>query len=300
MNLNLFKTYVRVVETQNLSHTADDFGISQPAVTKQVQTLEDMYGVLLLERSGRKLKPTEAGQTLYHSAKEIIKAVEKTEKAMEEISDSSKGNLYLGASTIPGQYILPSLIKKFKDKNSSISISLDIADTEKIFSRVAEREIDVGIVGGWINNRKVEGFKWLDDELVLIVPEHHELINETEIKLSVLTGEKWIFREKGSGTRKAVEDLLLDHNIRREELNVSMEAGSTETVLAMVESGMGISIVSCWALKRHENLRIKAIKLKDVEYSKRSFYVIYPSQKVRRKSVNAFIDYLKRLEEAKA
>ena len=102
MNLSFFKTYVRVVETQNLSKTADDFGISQPAVTKQIQSLEDIFGVLLLERSGRKLKPTEAGVILYNNAREIIKAVEKTQSAMEEISESRKGSLYLGASTIPG------------------------------------------------------------------------------------------------------------------------------------------------------------------------------------------------------
>lgn len=80
MNLNLYKTYVKVVETQNLSRTADEFGLSQPAVTKQIQALEDIYGVLLLERSGRRLKTTEAGETLYHCAREILKALEKTEK----------------------------------------------------------------------------------------------------------------------------------------------------------------------------------------------------------------------------
>ena len=106
MNLNLFKTYVRVVETQNLSKTAEEFGLSQPAVTKQIQGLEDIYGVLLLERSGRRLKTTEAGETLYYCARDIIKAMEKTEKAMEEVSESRRGNLSLGASNIPGEYIL--------------------------------------------------------------------------------------------------------------------------------------------------------------------------------------------------
>jgi DNA-binding transcriptional LysR family regulator len=147
MNLNLYKTYVKVVETQNLSRTADEFGLSQPAVTKQIQALEDIYGVLLLERSGRRLKTTEAGETLYHCAREILKALEKTEKAMEEISESRKGSLYIGASTIPGQYILPAIVKQFKDQFPNVTISIDIADTEKIFNQVAERELDIGLVG---------------------------------------------------------------------------------------------------------------------------------------------------------
>jgi len=297
MNLNLFKTYVRVVETQNLSKTADDFGISQPAVTKQIQSLEDLFGVLLLERSGRKLKPTEAGEILYNYAKEVIKAVEKTERAMEEVSESRKGSLYLGASTIPGQYILPYLIKIYKDKFTSISISMDIADTEKIFTRVAERELDIGIVGAWINNRKVDGFQWLEDELVLIVPENHRLAKYQEVKLSNLLNERWIFREKGSGTRKALEAILASHSISKDELNIYMEAGSTEAVLALVESGMGISIVSRWAIKRIELRKIKAVKVDEVD-AHRSLYIIYPRQKIRRKSVNNFLEYLKALKDS--
>lgn len=297
MNLNLFRTYVRVVETQNLSKTADDFGLSQPAVTKQIQSLEDMYGVLLLERSGRKLKPTEAGEILYYCAKDIIKAVEKTEAAMEEIAESRKGSLYLGASTIPGQYILPQIIKKFKDKHPNISISLDISDTEKTFNMIAERELDIGIVGGWINNRKVEGFKWLEDELVVVIPESHNFVKYEEINLTDLVNERWIFREKGSGTRKAIEETFAALSIKKEQINIYMEAGSTEAVLAMVESGMGISIVSRWAIKKFEqHKKIKYLKLNEDE-AKRFFYVIYPRQKIRRKSVNIFLDYLKRLEE---
>ncbi len=296
MNLNLFKTYVRVVETQNLSRTADFFGISQPAVTKQIQTLEEMYGVLLLERSGRKLKPTEAGTILYQCARDIIRTVDKTERAMTDISESSKGMLALGASTIPGQYILPAIIKDFKDENSHISISLDIADTEKVFASIAERELDIGIVGGWINNRKVEGFQWMEDELVVVVPENHSLAKNDSVKLLDLMTEKWIFREKGSGTRTAIESFLQSQEIRREDLNIYMEAGSTEAVLAMVEAEMGISIVSGWAVRKQEKSRIAYLKL-DEPSAKRSFYVIYPNQKVRRKSVNMFIEFLKKKDE---
>lgn len=297
MNLNLFKTYVKVVETQNLSKTAEEFGLSQPAVTKQIQALEDMYGVLLLERSGRRLKTTEAGETLYYCARDIIKAMEKTDKAMEEVSESRKGSLCLGASNIPGEYILPQLIKKFKEKYPNVSISIDIADTEKIFSRLAERELDVGIVGGWINNRKIEGFEWLEDELVIVLPENHKLAKMPEISLDTLLNERWIFREKGSGTRKAVEDLLAAHGIKKEDLNVYIEAGSTEAVLASIEAGMGVSIVSRWAVKRTDSYRkIRSVKISD-PLVKRNFYVIYPRQKSRRKSVNNFLEYVKKLEE---
>lgn len=301
MNLNLFKTYVRVVETQNLSRTAEEFGLSQPAVTKQIQSLEDIYGILLLERSGRKLKPTEAGETLYEHAREVLKVMDRTGKAMEEISDSRKGSLYLGASTIPGQYILPYIVKRFKDRMPNIAISMDIADTDKIVNRVAEREIDIGIVGGWANNRKIEGYSWLEDDLVLIVPVNHRFASDGNsaskgIRVTDLLHERWIFREKGSGTRKATEELLLSNGIRNDALNIYLEAGSTEAVLAAVEAGMGISIISSWAIKRlGEQRKIYTIKIDDV-IAKRYFYVIYPKQKTRRKSVEAFLDYIKQLD----
>lgn len=297
MNLNLLKTYIRVVETQNLSRTAEDFGLSQPAVTKQIQTLEDMYGILLLERSGRKLRPTEAGETLYNCAREVVRSMDKLDKAMEEISESRKGNLYLGASTIPGQYILPRIIKGFKEKYPHISISLDIADTEKIFNKVSERELDIGIVGGWSNNRKVEGFPWLQDELVLIIPEQHPMAGQASVSLQDLLEERWIFREKGSGTRKAMEDLMAIYNVNREKLNIYMETGSTEAVLAMVEAGMGVSIVSRWVIRPQGSAyKIKYLTLREDE-ARRMFYVALPRQKVRRKSVSNFLEYLQNWDE---
>lgn len=294
MNLNLLRTYIKVVETQNLSRTAEEFGLSQPAVTKQIQALEDLYGVLLLERSGRRLKTTEAGETLYHCAREVIKTMDKTDKAMEEVSESRKGSLYLGASTIPGQYILPAMIKQFKDKHPAISISMDIADTEKIFAKVTDRELDIGIIGGWMNSRKIEGFEWLTDELMLIVPANHKLREFSKIRIEELTGERWIFREKGSGTQKAIDELLSNNGIKKEDLNVYIEAGSTEAVIASVESEMGISIISGWATRAIDSTRkIKTIRLDD-RNAVRHFYVIYPKQKTRRRSVNNFIEYLKK------
>jgi DNA-binding transcriptional LysR family regulator len=225
--------------------------------------------------------------------------MDKAEKAMEEVSESRKGSLCLGASTIPGQYIIPPLLKKFKDKFPNISISLDIGDTEKIFTKVVERELDIGIVGGWFNNRKIEGFKWLEDKLVIIVPNNHKLALKQEVEVEDLMTEKWIFREKGSGTQKAVEELLLAHGIKKDDLNVYIEAGSTEAAVAAVESGMGISIVSDWAIMKIDPSRkIKALKINSPN-AQRFLYVIYPRQKTRRKSVNNFMEFLKNYKDIK-
>jgi DNA-binding transcriptional LysR family regulator len=110
--------------------------------------------------------------------------------------------------------------------------------------------------------------------------------------LSDLHTEQWIFREKGSGTRRAVEELMAAHNVHREDLNIYMEAGSTESVLAMVEAGMGISIVSRWVIRSdNPQSKLRYLSMTEKE-ARRLFYVILPRQKVRRKSVNQFIDYI--------
>jgi len=289
----LFKTYVKVVENHNLSRTAEELKLSQPAVSKQIQALEEMYGVLLLERSGRKLKTTTAGEALYDCALEVLKAVEKTDQVMEEISESRRGRLMLGASTIPGQYILPQYLKGFKDKYPNVNILMKIADTENIFNLVAERELDLGVVGAWIPNRKVDSFTWREDELVVLVPASHRLAGQSEVDLKELTTEKWIFRERGSGTRMATEEMLTSLGVRKEELDIQVELGSTEAVVSAVEAGMGLALVSRYAAPQlARNERVVALTIAGGA-ARRDIYVIYPRQKNRRRTVDNFLDFLK-------
>ncbi len=293
INLSLFKTYVKVVENHNLSRTAEELNLSQPAVSKQIQALEEIYGVLLLERSGRKLKTTTAGEALYDCAREILKVLEKTDQVMEEISESRRGRLMLGASTIPGQYILPAYLKGFKDKFPNVNISMRIADTENIFNLVAERELDLGIVGAWIANRKVDSFKWLEDELVVLVPTGHRLATRSEVDLKELTTEKWVFREKGSGTRMATEEMLTSLGLQKEDLDIQVEVGSTEAVVSAVEAQMGLALVSRHVAEQWTRSdRLRGLSIAG-GVSKRDIYVIYPRQKDRRRTVDNFLDFLK-------
>lgn len=249
--------------------------------------------MLLLERSGRKLKTTVAGEALYDCAREILKVLDKTDRIMEDISESRRGKLMLGASTIPGQYILPQYLKGFKDRFPNVNISMKVADTENIFNQVAERELDLGIVGAWMTNRRVDSFKWLEDELVVLVPTDHRLAVRTEVDLKELTGEKWIFREKGSGTRMATEEILISLGLQKEDLNIQVELGSTEAVVSAVEAEMGLALVSSHVARQWtSNERMVALRIAG-GIAKRDIYVIHPRQKHRRKTVDNFLDYLK-------
>lgn len=293
MNIGLYRTFAKVVELQNLSRAAEELNLSQPAVSKQIQSLEDRFGVMLLERSGRKLKTTEAGDALYACALEIIAASDKTYRIMEDISESRRGSLLLGCSTIPGQYVLPAYLKQFKEQYPYVSIYMDMADTERIYTRVAERELDLGIVGAWMSNRRVDGFKWQEDELLVLVRADHPLAGKKEVDVRTLANERWIFREKGSGTRKATEELLAGVGLQKDHLNVQAELGSSGAVVAAVEADLGISIVSSLVLPEwREKEKLVGLKLAG-DVGKRHFYVVFPRQKHRRKTVDNFIAFLK-------
>lgn len=298
MNLSLLETFIKVVEYRNLSRAAQELNLSQPAVSKQIQSLEDQFGVLLLERCGRRLRTTEAGEALYHSARDVIKAIDRMRSTMEEMTESGVGSLHLGASSIPGQYLLPTVIKSFKEKYPQINLFLEVSDTEKIGAQVLGRELDLGVVGADLDSRKLESFPWFQDHLLLVVPKDHRLAGKKKVQLGELRDEAWVFREKGSGTRQMMEELLLAENMKRDNLRVVAELGSTEAVMAAVEAGMGISLVSNWAAERAAaSDRIAVLEL-DGEAGARSFYVIYPRQKVRRPVVQLFLDHLRTIAEA--
>ena len=199
----------------------------------------------------------------------------------------------MGASTIPGQYILPQYLKGFKDKYPNVNILMKIADTESIFKQVAERELDLGVVGAWMPNSKVDGFKWKEDELIVLVSAHHHLAGRSEVDPQELIAEKWVFREKGSGTRMVTEDMLASLGIRTVDLDIQMEVGSTEAVASAVEAQIGLALVSQYVASQWtRNDKLVALRIAGGR-AKRDIYVIYPRQKNRRRTVDNFLDFLK-------
>ncbi len=157
----------------------------------------------------------------------------------------------------------------------------------------------MGVVAAWYNNRKVDGLQWVEDQLVIAVPDNHRMAVRESIKISELASERWVFRQKGSGTRKVAEEIITGSGLKMEDINIYMEVGSTEAVLATVEAGMGISMVSDWAIKRLDpHRKIVSVPIAD-QGARRYFYIIYPHQKKRRKSVLQFMEFLENIKGSK-
>lgn len=254
MNLSQLRTFVAVVEHSSFSAAAHALGLSQPAVTMQVQALESDLGVTLLDRRYRKVELTEAGRTLLPHARKLMHDMDEARQDLERLSDTVSGHLMVAASTTPGQYVLPRLLGGFLREYPAVGVTIRVFDTGDVITHVESGEAHLGMTGAEVPGAHVSQELLGSDDLVLVCPRGHPLAARTRVPLSDLVDEPFIVREAGSGTRMVSEDALRRSGIDPAELRVVMELGTNEAVLSAVEGGMGIGIVSMWVAE-------KAIKL---------------------------------------
>ncbi len=280
-----------VEQSGSISKAALDLHLSQPAVTKHIQSLEEYYRKSLINRSAREAVLTEEGRLLYRYALEVLRLMDEAKMALAEMSITVQGSLRIGASSIPGQYILPLVLKEFSRNYPEVDIIVEMGDTEQITRLVFENKVDLGLVGNSVKERHLECYPCAEDELVLILPLDHPLAQVEEIRAEDLYREKMVWREIGSGTRKTIEGWLVQTGVKLEEKKGDLELGSTGAVVAAVEAGLGLSIVSIWAVVRPLVWKTLAVRrLKDLSM-KRLLYVIRSTQNTRRPA-QAFSDFI--------
>lgn len=248
MNLSRLTTFCRVYELGSFSQAAEKLYLSQPTVSSHILVLETQLGQKLFDRMGRLIAPTQAGRLLYARA---IKAINHVEQALEEINvlrDKVAGPLVIGASTIPGNYFLPSVLSHYNRLYPEVSLHHRVNDSETIAKLVASAEVDLGIIGKSKENSDLACEPLARDSLILLGKERFF----THVTQNGLTQEQvkkmpWIVREQGSGTRKAMEQGLGELGMRFADLNVVATVDSTVTALQCVKSGLGVTITSRWA-----------------------------------------------------
>jgi DNA-binding transcriptional LysR family regulator len=294
MELNQLKTFCAVVEKKSFSRASEAVFLSQPTVSLQISSLEQELGTRLLDRRGREVTVTRTGETLYHYARRILRLVDEAEQAIEQLKGLVKGELTLGASTIPGEYILPSLLAKFKEKYPAIDINLVIGDTKEIIEKVARNEVELGVVGTREKSDKLVFESFTSERLVLITPTTRKWFKKQELAtIEELRKVPFILRESGSGTRATVKQRLQQAGIKEEDLASVMSLGSTAAVKRAVECGAGVSLISEKAIENEIKLgTIKTITLKDLELN-REFFIVYSRQKSRSPATQALLHFLK-------
>ncbi|MDN5327014.1 MAG: hypothetical protein PWP41_1710 [Moorella sp. (in: firmicutes)] len=291
MNINHLITFITTVEKGTLSAAAEELHLTQPAVSKQLQALEDYFGLRLLERRGREVRLTAAGEICYRHARIIASHLNQTRRELAELTQLVRGRLLLGASTTPGQYILPRLIGAFRREYPRVEVILTIADTQEVVQRLQEGEIDLGVVGAAGGRGKNLSYSRLaGDELVLIVPPGHRLAGATAISPGELKGEPLVWRESGSGTRRVVEERLAAAGFTVDPEQIVMELGSTEAIVSAVEAGLGISLVTSWAVEKSVKLgRLAVVTLQGVDL-KRDLYLVRRRQPLS-PAAEAFVNF---------
>jgi len=282
---------LRVAELKSFTRAARQLYMSQPAVSFQIRSLEEELGVKLFWRNEKNVLLTEAGRLLYPEVKQMISHFYKIKSGLDDLKGLRTGHLEIGASTIPGEYLLPLLIGDFRKKYPGVLVSLRIGGSGEVEKWLANREIDLGFTGIFVASKEVECLPWIDDRLVLIIPPDHPWGQKKIVDVSELIKEPLILREPGSGTRRAFEDRLAAKNVLLTQSNTAMELGSTRAIITAVQAGLGIGVVSYWAAREPLLLnRVKEILLKDVDL-RRKLYVARSQNRLSNYATDVFYNF---------
>jgi DNA-binding transcriptional LysR family regulator len=244
MDTRQLAAFCAVVERQSFSQAAERLGITQPAVSLQIRSLEERLGQRLLDRSGRRVEPTEAGLVLYRGAQRLL-ALE--EQIVEQVAAGDegelRGRLEIGASSGPGGSVLPLLLCEFGRRHPGVAIALSVFDTQTVVDLVARRELELGIVGAARRQRAVVFETFFRDEVVLACPPGHPLAGRT-VTVDELRGEELIVMQEGAGVRQVIEDELRRAGIRLKDFGPRLELGLQESVRSAVRAGYGVTFIS--------------------------------------------------------
>jgi len=247
MDTRQLAAFCAVVERKSFSHAAEQLGVTQPAVSLQIRSLEKRLGQQLVDRSGRRVEPTEAGRRLYRNAQRML-ALE--EQLLGELAGDAEGalsgRLEIGASTGPGGTVLPLLLCAFQRRHPDVRIAL--SDTQRVVDQVARRELELGVVGAARRHRAVVFEPFFRDEVVLACPPGHAFAGRT-VTLDELREEPVIVMQEGAGVRQVIEDELRGVGMRLRDLDVRVELGLQESVRSAVAAGYGVTFISRSAIE---------------------------------------------------
>lgn len=293
LNFHQLHIFFTVAERGSFSAAAQALHMTQPAVTMQVQSLEDYFGTKLLLRSTKRIELTEAGNALMPYARRSIELIRDTDMQMTKFTKQLKGRLQLGASLTIGEYILPRLLGPFGQEYPHISISMKVMNTAQILEEIINHQLNFGLIEAPVNHPDMHMEAVMSDELKLIVPKAHPLAEASSVSINDVVSYPFVLREQGSGTRLVMEEQLRNKNIDPGELKIVMELGSTGAVKSAVEAGLGISFVSASSVKHEVALGlIKAIPLTDATF-KRQFYSMYLKSALLPISAVTFLTFLR-------
>jgi DNA-binding transcriptional LysR family regulator len=257
-----------------------------------VRSLEKRLGTKLLDRSGRRVEPTEAGQRLYRAAQRMLSIEGQLfdeVAAVDGVADL-RGDLTLGASTGPGGTVVPLLLCEFQREHPQVHVELSISDTNRIIEQVADRDLELGVVGAAPRHRGVVFEPFFRDEVILVVPPAHPAAGK-QISLDALRSEPLILMQEGAGVRQVIEEELRHVGVRLRDLDVRLELGLQESVKSAVAAGFGITFISRSGVEAELAAgTLAAARVKGLEPS-REISLVRAAGRSTTRAADAFVDF---------
>ena len=268
------KVFYTVAVRLSFTKAATELFITQPAVSKHIQELEEQYKIKLFERNGSRIALTNAGEVLLKHTKNIFEIYREIDFDMSALINQQQGLLRLGASTTISQYIIPPLLARFHQKLQDIKVNLLNGNTEQIENALLKKEIEIGIVEGQSKNPAIKYTEFLKDELVLVCNSKNPLVHKEEIRPEDLKSMSFVLREQGSGTLEVIEYALKPFNIKLSQLNIEMQLGSTESIKSYLMNSDCVAFISIHAIEKElKNQEMIILDIKDLSME-RFFYII--------------------------
>jgi DNA-binding transcriptional LysR family regulator len=289
VNLSSLRTFLAVAKFQGITRALGEVHLTQPAVSRQIQGLEEYLGTKLFLRKGRYLDLTESGQVLQQYATRVFQLLTEAQEEIDGLKGLIRGHLRISAASTVGIYIIPDLLGEFKSQHPGIEISLTISNKEEVLRQVKDGIVDLGFAGLPIPYRELAMEPYLEDDMVLIVSPQHQFAARNAVSTREFTEDVFILREKGSGAREIIEQ-----EFRRAGVSLmhTMELGSMEAIKKAVAANLGISIVSSRAVTLEVMIgSLCAVRLSDLDL-RHSIFIVYLRDNPLSSAVEGFRRFL--------
>jgi DNA-binding transcriptional LysR family regulator len=291
VDIHQLRVFSSVFKNRSFSKASEELHLTQPTISDHVKTLEEELECKLFDRLGRTIIPTKEAEVLYGHAAEIIEKANVTKDIIGRFKKELSGELIVGASTIPGTYLMPSLMASFQKKYPDVSFQIFISDSKEIGEKVLKHELLIGVVGTKYSNGHLNHLPFIEDELIAV--SSPSLIKKDLLALKDLIKFPMVLREEGSGTRKELEKILESKGITLEDIKIAGIFGSTDAIKQAVKAGLGFSVLSRLSVADELKYKLlREIKLSDVQM-KRKFYIITHKKRSLPFLHNIFLEYIK-------
>ncbi|TCS64276.1 LysR family transcriptional regulator [Varunaivibrio sulfuroxidans] len=295
MNITLrqLKVFSSVVKHNSYTRAAEDLNLSQPAVSMQIKQLENQVRLPLLEHVGKKIYLTQAGQIVLQHARDVLQQIDDLDAVLNEYKEPGHGRLRIAAATT-ANYFAPALLRIFHERYPLVSVHLDVTNRKALLAQLAENDVDMVIMGMPPGEMDLEAGSFMENPLVVIAPPDHAFATGKKIPLRALEKEIFLVREKGSGTRQAMERFFRKHDLK---ITYGMEVSSDEAIKQSVQAGLGLGLMSRDAVQME--LTLGRLIIPDIQRFPlmRSWYLVSRKGKHLSPSAQAFRDFV--LNEAK-